>query len=220
MFEERLGFQCFALQIQYPSEGVQISRIVRLGLNRLLAHRISLLQFLALDGQIIGVIVQNRSIVRSYFQCRFIRLERLGLITQKMIHVTDGAPRSHERSAVSRRYPQHLHTILYNGWIILPVELSSIGKLQKTSLLRESHHGRITCADHLVPIIDIKQGLDIAGRRAHIVRKLRHHLFECIGGCLFPVGNEIVQSGCLKNGRVCRMGIYSDIDRRIQLTRK
>ena len=55
-----------------PSEGVEISGVVRLGLYGLLAHRVCLLEIFALKREIVGVIVQHIDIVRVVFSSRIL----------------------------------------------------------------------------------------------------------------------------------------------------
>ena len=74
MLEERFGLQRLALQIQYPSEGIQICGVIRLSLDGSLAHIISFLQALALHAEVISIIIKDIDIVRIDLQSLVIGL--------------------------------------------------------------------------------------------------------------------------------------------------
>ena len=74
MLEERLGFQVSPHQVQNPGEGVQIRGVVRFLLYGFLGHVVRLLQILAFQAQVVGVVIEDRCVVRIDLKGVLIRL--------------------------------------------------------------------------------------------------------------------------------------------------
>ena len=98
--EMRLGFFRLSEQMEYPSECVEICGIVRLRLYCLAAHLVGLAELLALQTQILGIIVQDIDIVRIDLQSLLVCLVCLLCLPEDMVYIAFGRPGPQDCRAV------------------------------------------------------------------------------------------------------------------------
>ena len=87
--EHGLGILVLPQKMQDPSVGVKVGGVVRLLFNRLLAHGVGLLQALAFESEVVGVVVESRAVIGIGFQYLFVICESFFLITHLIVHVPD-----------------------------------------------------------------------------------------------------------------------------------
>ena len=121
-------------QMEYPSECVEICGIVRLRLYCLAAHLERFAELLALQTQIIGIIVQHIDIVRVDLQRLFVCLICLLRLSKNMVDIAFGRPGPQDCRAVRRRHLKHLVTYLKHLVIILQIIIPHARHLQKRCL--------------------------------------------------------------------------------------
>ena len=138
MLEERLRLKGLALQIEDPSECIEVCRIVRLCLYGLLAHVVRLLELLSLHAEVVCIIVKDIYIVRVYLQSLVVCLVRLLVVAELMVDVSHSRPCPQCLRTVTRSDLQHLLAEVQHLVVFLKVVISHASHLQKGGLLRET----------------------------------------------------------------------------------
>ena len=161
MLEEGLGFQSLALKEQNPSESVEIGGIVRFSLNGLLAHIVCFLEILALNAEVICIVVQHIDIVWIYLQCLFISLICLFGIALQMVDVSGCGPCPQGGGTVIRSLFQHCVAYFQHPVVFFQIIIPHTGHLKENGLGRETPKGFASLFGQFLPLLSIHQIFNI-----------------------------------------------------------
>ena len=172
--------------MQDPAVCVQICRVVRLFFDCLFAHSAGLLELAALEGKIIGVVVECRRIVRIQFQNLGIDLERFLLVPELVVHIPDGGQSRNCHRCVAQRHLDDSLVVVYDSLPVLSVVAGDILHVQKGCLFRESHQSAVAGDVQRVPILLEPKELHVCRRSPEAFRVQGHILAQQFFGFVHP----------------------------------
>ena len=198
VFEHRLRLVVLTQKVEDPTVSVEISGVVRLFLDGLLAHVPGLFQALPLDRQIVGVIVQGGAIVRVELQRFLVVVESLFLVSHLVVHVPDVGEGRDGDGGVLRRYLNHLQAVVDDSLTILLVVAGGVLHLEEACLSGESGQGAVGGGDEPVPVARVAEYLDIGPGGLEALGKELHILSHQGLGLVEPLGGVVIDPGGLE----------------------
>ena len=199
-----LGISIAFFHKENPSIGIQISTVVRLCLDGLVAHRLSLMQVNALLAQIVGIVVQRHHVVIFPLQTGIVSRKGFLLFTFLMKDISGYG--IEVRNQVGRRLCIHLRqseTELTERLVFL------IFLIIRHSTEVIEHHffgiillSRLTLLGNQVIFLLVPEHLYELHSGIHVIRSYGKHLFE---GTANRVGRHLLQTH-ISSFHLCHIG--------------
>ena len=201
VLEIRLGFLVLPEQVQDPGVGVQVSGVVRIRIHRLLGHGQCLLELLALQGQVVGVVVQDRSIVRVDLEDFFVGLIGLLRIPLHMVHVADLVPGVLHQLRVLGLAGDEVPAVVDDGVVVLQVVIGRVQVFHEAQLL-ETVEGRDAAGLDIFPALRHQQDLDDGNGLAQALGIEVGGFLEAFDTLVHAAGRVVIAAGGGEGGTV------------------
>ena len=200
-----------------PSVSIEIGGIVWLLLHGDAAHLRRPLEFLALQGQIIGVVVQHRGIFGIDLQCLLISGKGLFLVVELVIGITDRGERLDHYVGIVLESLRHACTLGDDRLKVVLVVIGHDAHVQERGLVREGGIRLLGGLEQGIPVLAVAERLDVHRPRIEIPGIQVTVGLEQLHAPVTAVRTEEIRAYGKEHGGVRRMGLHSVVEEGIQL---